>query len=155
MYCRLRSGVPACDTGRVTFQRIESVESKTFGSVFALRYLNLAALTLLHSYGDGGYHSLTGILVSSRLPMVEHIPLTVYLTDTAVSVAVNSGRCKYVVMLIGLTGTGIDNGSAICERSQRIVTVGVCQCIVRYRKTEFTVLGETAVYKYILILYLT
>ena len=125
------TGIPASDTGRVTLQGIESVKREPLGVIFSFRYLNLAAGTRGDLDGDGGDHSLTCILVGTGVTVIEYVPLSVYLTYSAVGVAVHRGRCKGLALFVDLTSAAVNDCTFVCPGAERIVAVGVGKSIVR------------------------
>ena len=152
VFGRLRSRVPAGDTGRVGFKRVEAFESETFGGVYALTDGDLSAQSFYYFNVDGSHHCLTCELVESCLSVIEHIPLAVDLTDAAVGVAVGGSSRDCVALLVDVASAAVDDGSAIGPRSQRMIAVRIGKRVVRHRKTELAVLREAAVDEDILIL---
>ena len=63
------------------YKGVEAVEFEALGVVFALADLHLAASAFFYLHLDGCHHGLTGIFVSTRLTVIEHIPLAVDLAD--------------------------------------------------------------------------
>ena len=84
--------------------------------------------------------------------MIEHIPLVFNLANASVGVAVDGGRGKNISLLIKFARPSVDDSSSIGERTERMVAVGISQCVIGYREPEVAVGCEPAVYKHIFIL---
>ena len=127
---RLRTCEPAGDASRMAFQGIETLEGKAFRVVLAFRDLHLATSTFLYLYLDGSHHSLTGILVGTRLTMIEHIPLTIDLADRAVGVTIGHSRGDHLALFVLLAGTSVDDSAAISPWTKGLVAIGIGQIVV-------------------------
>ena len=124
---------------------------------------SLAALARFDLHGDGGYHSLAGILVGTRLAVIEHVPLAVLalratrgradLADTAVGIAVGCGRSYRVALLVLLAGASVDDGAAVRPGTEWRVAVAVGEGVVGCRQSELALLGEAAVDEDVFVLY--
>ena len=87
--------------------------------------------------------------------MVEDIPLSADFEHSAVGVSARCGCLDDLAIRVDRASAAVDDGSAVCERSQRGVRPCVCQGIVGRRKSELSFLCPAAVYEHILVLDLT
>ena len=87
--------------------------------------------------------------------MIENPPLAVYLADTTMSVTAWASRCHYRSVRKSFPTTTINDSTTVSPRTKRIITIAISKRIVCCWQPELTLIGETAIDKYILILYLT
>ena len=136
----------------MTLQRVKSVQREALGGVFSLGYLDLATCAFFHLDGNGSHHSLTGKLVETRLTMIEHIPLTVDFADATVRIAGNIGRGNGVTLGVNVTGTSVNDSTAIGPWTQGMVAVSIGQRIVGRGQPEFALFRKTTVDEHVLVL---
>lgn len=104
---------------------VETIGKKTHRSVFSLGNGNLTARSFFYLDGDRLYSGLARIFAGTCLAVVEHPPLSVYFNDATVGITIGVCGISGITIMVYATCTAVDYGTAISERAERAIAVGV------------------------------